>query len=202
MKIGFVRHGKTDWNEAGRAQGQTDIPLNETGRNQAIALADRLSDDPPIWEAVVSSDLSRAHETAKVIADKLGIPLLEPDIRLRERYFGEIEGLTPQERVERYGENWRERDLGQESDRDLRDRGIKFLSDLQQNAPNGNILIVSHGGFLAQLYEELCPDLVKSHLDNVSYSILSSAEGKWEPLLYNCTRHLNDGQFGQSSQPL
>ncbi len=94
MLIGLVRHGKTDWNAEGKIQGQTDIPLNEEGKAQAIALANRLSGEERIWDAVVSSDLKRAFATAQIIAEKLGIPLLESDSRLRERYFGEVEGTN------------------------------------------------------------------------------------------------------------
>ncbi|MHB0939990.1 MAG: histidine phosphatase family protein, partial [Armatimonadota bacterium] len=90
MKLYLIRHGQTDWNLAQRFQGQSDIPLNEIGRRQANALADRLSSQP--FEVAYSSDLQRALETAKVIAgDRLEI---KTDLRLREMDFGDWEGAT------------------------------------------------------------------------------------------------------------
>lgn len=190
----MVRHGNTDWNALGKIQGQTDIPLNELGKKQANALAERLSKDEKLWDAVISSDLQRARQTAAVIADKLGIPLLDGDPRLRERNFGEVEGLTLPERVERWGENWREVAQGLETDDEVRSRGLSFLQDWQKQRPEGRLLVVSHGGFLAQMFDTLCVDLEKQQLGNLSYSILQLKDEQWIPLLYNCTRHLEKEQ--------
>lgn len=192
MIIGFVRHGKTEWNELGRIQGQTDIPLNEMGLAQARALAQRLSDDEMEWDAILSSDLQRALETARVISDKLDIPLLEVDTRLRERFYGDIEGTTEQERLERWGTEWRTVEAGQESDTDVRARGRSLLEECYRRNPSGRLLLVSHGSFLAQMFTELCSGLNTQYLNNMSYSILEFNEGQWTPLLYNCTRHLNE----------
>lgn len=190
----MVRHGNTDWNALGKIQGQTDIPLNELGKKQANALAERLSKDEKLWDAVISSDLQRARQTAAVIADKLGIPLLDGDPRLRERNFGEVEGLTLPERVERWGENWREVAQGLETDDEVRSRGLSFLQDWQKQRPEGRLLVISHGGFLAQMFDTLCVDLEKQQLGNLSYSILQLKDEQWIPLLYNCTRHLEKEQ--------
>ncbi|SFF05422.1 probable phosphoglycerate mutase [Paenibacillus catalpae] len=192
MIIGMVRHGNTDWNALGKVQGQTDIPLNELGKKQANALAERLLRDEKLWDAVISSDLQRARQTASVIADKLGITLLEGDPRLRERNFGEVEGMTLPERIERWGENWREVAGGLESDEEVRARGLAFLADWQKKRPEGRLLVVSHGGFLAQMFDTLCSDLEKQNLGNLSYSILQFKDEQWTPLLYNCTRHLEE----------
>lgn len=190
MLIGFVRHGKTDWNAQGKIQGQTDIPLNEEGINQAMALADRLTGEVRIWDAVVSSDLKRAYSTAQIIAEKIGIPLLEGDKRLRERYFGEVEGTKEQERYERWGKDWRNVASGVEKDADVKARGMQALLEWEQKYPERNLLVVSHGSFLAQLLSELCEGLEDQHLTNLSYSILEHRDGKWHPQLYNCTKHL------------
>ncbi len=90
----FIRHGQTDWNLKGLWQGQTDIPLNETGLKQAQNTAQRLKNRG--ITRVISSPLSRAFRTAEIIATHIGATL-ETDPRLKERYFGSYEGL-----------NWRE----------------------------------------------------------------------------------------------
>lgn len=93
-RICFIRHGETDWNVAKRIQGQTDIPLNETGRAQALALAFKAAHCH--FDAIYSSDLMRARDTAGMLAARRGL-----DIRilpqLRERHFGIFQGLTAAE---------------------------------------------------------------------------------------------------------
>ena len=96
MKLLLARHGQTDWNVAQRFQGQSDVPLNEIGRQQANALADRLLAQP--INIIYASDLQRATETAKMIMQKSGCkPDLHLDSRLREMNFGAWEGLTYKE---------------------------------------------------------------------------------------------------------
>jgi probable phosphoglycerate mutase len=192
LLIGLVRHGKTDWNAEGKIQGQTDIPLNEVGIAQAIALAERLSSEDQIWDAVISSDLQRAYATAQIIAEKLNIPLLESDLRLRERCFGEVEGTKEQERLERWGTGWRDVAEGVETNAEVRARGLNAITEWKQQFPQRNLLVVSHGSFLAQVLEELCSGLEDQYLSNLSYSILELREEKWHPQLYNCTIHLNE----------
>ena len=95
--IYIIRHGETDWNKARRFQGQTDIPLNETGRLQAANLAVDLADVLP-FDRIVTSDLVRAVETAEILNRGFSSPILtDPDFR--EVDFGEWEGLG-QETIE------------------------------------------------------------------------------------------------------
>ena len=191
MRIGLVRHGQTDWNAVQRIQGQTDIPLNEEGVRQAKALANRLSSEPAQWQAVISSDLQRALSTAEIIANALQIPLLEPDPLLRERSFGQIEGTTVLEREEKFGANWQDQELGVESDQDLRARGLAFLHNRIHQNNEQNLLIVTHGSFIAEMLAELCADLENERLHNLSYSILERDGDTWLPLLHNCSKHLD-----------
>ena len=100
----FARHGETDWNAAGRWQGQTDIPLNDVGRAQARALAERLRGEGIV--AVGSSDLSRARATAEIVAAALGLSVTYVDPALRERAYGVFEGLTLAECEERFPAEW------------------------------------------------------------------------------------------------
>ncbi|MDD9349263.1 histidine phosphatase family protein [Mumia sp.] len=95
------RHGQTDWNVAGRLQGQTDTPLNAAGRAQAAEMAARLAVLGPV--RIVSSDLQRASATAAALGRIVDLPV-ETDERLREVAFGEREGMTRHEIARRYPE--------------------------------------------------------------------------------------------------
>ncbi|CAM4321892.1 histidine phosphatase family protein [Paenibacillus xylanexedens] len=191
MRIGLIRHGLTDWNAAGRIQGQTDIPLNGEGREQAQRLGRRLLTEEYQWDYIITSGLSRAQETGEIISKLLNVPLLEPDARLKERAFGQIEGLTSEERVARWGQAWETLDLGQEQIADIQIRALAFLEDLWSAYPDQNVLIVTHGAFLANLLTALFKDRYTERIGNLSLTILEKERDDWSPLLYNCTRHLS-----------
>lgn len=191
MRIGLIRHGLTDWNAAGRIQGQTDIPLNGEGREQAERLGRRLLTEEYQWDYIITSGLSRAQETGEIISNLLNVPLLEPDARLKERAFGQIEGLTSEERVARWGQAWETLDLGQEQIADIQIRALAFLEDLWSTYPDQNVLIVTHGAFLANLLTALFKDRYTERIGNLSLTILEKERDDWSPLLYNCTRHLS-----------
>ncbi|MFB5763138.1 histidine phosphatase family protein [Paenibacillus medicaginis] len=190
MLLGLVRHGLTDWNVLGRIQGQSDIPLNEEGREQARLLGMRLQKEPYQWDAVVTSGLSRAGETGEIIASMLGIELLEPDVRLNERSFGQVEGLTQAERESKWGADWHLLELGQESEEAMRRRGLAFLKAIWEENRDRNLLVVSHGAFLAQLFTALYEDKHSERIGNLSLTILERQDIEWSPVLYNCTKHL------------
>src|SRR5512142_825206 len=100
----LVRHGETDWNSDGRVQGHLDVPLNAAGRAQAARLADILASVP--IDAIYTSDLSRASETASAIAARHGLAV-HPDPGLRERLFGAWQGLSLDEVAVRFPEQYR-----------------------------------------------------------------------------------------------
>lgn len=137
----LVRHGETDWNADGRLQGQTDRPLSEYGRRQARQLADELADED--FAAIYASDLSRAHETAEIVGERLGLPVsLDPD--LREKNWGTWEGLTPVERdrVEFVGE----------STEAHQERMLLALRRISESHPDGDrVLVVTHGGSMRRV---------------------------------------------------
>ena len=145
----FIRHGETDWNAASRVQGMTDVPLSERGREQAEELATRLAGWP--IGAVYSSDLQRALDTARPLADRLGLELVVDPI-LRERNFGAFEGLLDSEveaQVDDSATFWRDPDTrpdGGESRREVWNRIVGFLDALLEDPPADEIAIVSHGG--------------------------------------------------------
>lgn len=193
-RMGWVRHGITEWNQRGIIQGVTDIPLSEEGLTQARLLAERLSNEGEQWDGIYCSDLQRAWKTAEILSERLGIPL-QTDVRLRERSFGAAEGTTEAERLARWGKDWRQLVPDQESDEIIRARGHEFVDELIENHPGEAWLIVTHGSFLARMLQSLCRDLEDSHLRNMSLTILERESEGWKSLLHNCTLHLSDAEI-------
>lgn len=157
MKLFLVRHGQTDWNLTRHFQGQTDVPLNQTGIQQVQQVAKRISAEK--IDLIYSSDLSRAVETAKIIRAAGVKPTLQIDPRLREVNFGDWEGLTYNEIKEKYPDSlasW-ERDVygssppNGETLEDLAKRVQSFLDDLLQKYTDEIVLVVAHGGVLQVL---------------------------------------------------
>ena len=156
-RILAVRHGETDWNVDGRIQGQLDIPLNATGQWQVHRLALAVADEG--IDAVYSSDLLRAFETAQSVARGCGQPIVT-DAGLRERGFGIFEGLSYAEITQRWpeqAERWRRRDpdFGPEGGETLRDFSARSIATVERLAalhPGQTIAVVSHGGVMDCLY--------------------------------------------------
>jgi broad specificity phosphatase PhoE len=136
----LVRHGETDWNAVGRLQGHTDRPLSDFGRRQAEQLAAELEGEE--LEAIYSSDLARARETAEVVGERLGLPVvLDPD--LREKDWGSWEGLTAVERdrVEFVGESTQAHE----------ERILGALRRIAERHPDGRVLVLTHGGSMRRV---------------------------------------------------
>ncbi len=137
----LIRHGQTDWNAERRLQGVTDIPLNDVGRGQARDAVAGLSGFE--WDAVVSSPLGRAAETADIIAAGLGrkVDRRLPD--LQERGYGEAEGLQdgPELDALRTPGGFR----GAESEESTAARGLAALETLAAEFPGQRVLVVAHG---------------------------------------------------------
>lgn len=155
----FWRHGQTDFNVAGRFQGQSDVPLNDTGRAQADLVARRLAELGP--ELIVSSDLSRAAATADSLASLVA---LEPvrDERLRETAFGDWEGSTRAEVAETWPDELAEwaagADIappGGESRTQSGRRVADAITDIVQSAEASTIAVVAHGAVLRAAAEIL-----------------------------------------------
>jgi broad specificity phosphatase PhoE len=137
----LVRHAETDWNADGRLQGQTDRPLSDFGRRQAQRLAGELEREE--IEAIYSSDLSRARETAEILGERLGLPVaLDPE--LREKDWGTWEGLTAfeRDRVEFVGEST-------EAHQERMLRALRRISD--RHPGSGCVLVVTHGGSMRRV---------------------------------------------------
>jgi probable phosphoglycerate mutase len=158
-RILAIRHGQTAWNADGRIQGHTDIALDAVGEWQAERLAHALGDED--IDVLYSSDLARARQTAAPLAARKGLPA-RVDPRLRERGFGEFEGLSFKQIEQRWpdqAEAWRRRDpdfgaRGGEVLRDFRDRVLAAVTQLARSHRGQSIVLVTHGGVLDLLYRE------------------------------------------------
>ena len=145
------RHGRTGWNVAGRVQGQTDVPLDDVGREQARAAAARLASLQPT--RIVTSDLSRAWDTAEELGRLTGVAV-EADERFRERSFGVREGLTMAEAWKHFPEHmarWAAGDEagmpGSESSADAGKRFTSAMTDyIADMGVDATLVVVAHGG--------------------------------------------------------
>ncbi|KUF06434.1 histidine phosphatase family protein [Leucobacter sp. G161] len=150
--LALVRHGETDWNRARRIQGRTEVPLNDTGRAQALAAAKLLrSSTPGAWTSVHASPLGRAIETAEIIAEQLS--LTSPGIHdgLWERNFGEAEGLLVTESEARWP-GLREVPAAERIE-DVAHRSADAIRELSQTSPGS--VAVAHGAMLRAGLERL-----------------------------------------------
>lgn len=156
-RILAIRHGETAWNAETRMQGQLDVPLNEVGRWQADRVAGALAEES--LDALYSSDLARAMQTAEPLARVCGVPIVT-DTGLRERCFGVFQGLTFAEVEARWPEQsrrWRRRDPdfapeGAETLRQFSARCVGATLRLAAAHPGQTIALVAHGGVMDCLY--------------------------------------------------
>lgn len=180
MTIAFIRHGQTDWNAAGRMQGSSDIPLNDIGRGQAIDAVKVLEGGG--WGVIVSSPLSRARETADIIASGLGIELGRSYDLLVERHYGEAEGLTI-DQIEAQWPGTREYP-GLESLDSVVARGTEALQLIADEYAGRNVVIVCHGTIIRYTLASLAGQPFDQIL-NGSVSTLEPHDGGWRVLSVN-----------------
>jgi broad specificity phosphatase PhoE len=166
-RVLLIRHGQSEWNADGRWQGQADPPLTDLGRHQALHAARNLG----AVDVIVSSDLQRASETASIIATELGVGPVVLDAGLRERDAGEWSGLTrteierdwpgyldppPADRHASFGNGpaadaERRRPPSWEPDDVLLERVLAALGRIEDLAPEGEVIVVTHGGVVYAL---------------------------------------------------
>lgn len=154
----LIRHGLTDWNVARRWQGHADIPLNQTGQQQAEALARRLADWP--LEVIISSDLERCRATATALAAPHQLtPILDPI--WRERDVGAFSGLTGPQSREQFPHIWKGANRGMvdppDGERfvDVRVRALSAYNKVVAEHTGRTVVVVSHGGLLHMLIAQL-----------------------------------------------
>ena len=202
-RIVVVRHGQTDWNVEMRIQGHGDSRLTGEGIAQAEAIAARLADEP--CDELISSDLGRAHETAKRIALRNGKPIVL-DSRLRERAFGMGEGLSYAELDRAYPGSFLrtgavDPDLcvpGGESRRQFHARVCHAFEDLAMKYAGRNLIVVAHGGVLSSLYRHIKGIGLESvhpiPIANASYNVLHHDGGAWSIETWSDTAHLDGAE--------
>jgi broad specificity phosphatase PhoE len=197
----FVRHGETAWNAEERLCGSTDVPLSDVGRRQAHLLGLRFQ---PIWvEALYSSPLGRALETAQLIGEAIGRePVVDP--RLAELNYGAWEGRLFEE-IKRtspaiYGA-W-DADPANvappegETGVHLIERVTPFMADLAQRHRSGNVVVVCHKTVCRLLACHIMGTPLSEYrrritMDNAAVNIFETREGKWGVVALNDTSHLS-----------
>ncbi len=199
QRLLLARHGRTEWNATRRFQGQADVPLDDVGREQAHALAAGLAGEQ--IDALVSSDLLRARETAEIVAADRGLDIVF-DERLREidvgtwsgRMLADIRGEDPGlgGRIERGEDPPRG---GAETLAELRARVAAALADALPRAPDGTLLIVAHGGVVRTIAVYLLdiPDALAGRLHsgrNTSVSEFALADTGPQLVRWNDAGHL------------
>lgn len=198
MRVFLVRHGQTEWNHQKRVQGHTDVHLDSVGREQAKCVALSMANEGV--ERILASDLTRARDTAEVIALQLGLPI-ELDSRLRERSYGDWEGF----KYDEFTGLMSELRNGQPDDHHtVAPPGGESISDLQARLKgvtdslfevNRTTLVVSHGGACSILLGQLLNIPLQSdrrfRFDNASISEVSFyRDGNRSLIRHNDTSHL------------
>lgn len=195
-RVLLLRHGQTDWNDAGRFQGSADIPLNDTGIDQARQAADVLAGEG--ITAIVSSDLQRAAATATVLSERLALPVAF-DARLREINVGQWEGLTQAEIAATDPEHWtpitegrdvRHSATGETATGAGRRVADALLEHAAAGGPDDTLLVVGHGlttRVAAMLLMGLeYPDVRRfGGLGNCHWAVLRPGTPWWRLVAYN-----------------
>jgi glucosyl-3-phosphoglycerate phosphatase len=188
VKLVLWRHGQTTYNAERRFQGQSDVPLNDVGRQQAARAARYLAAMKP--HAIFSSDLSRASETADALARLTGLPV-QLDKDLRERGGGSWEGKTADEIRSQFPEafaSWAPADG--ETAAAVADRSSLAMERIADSLPGGSLaVVVSHGGALGFGAARLLgiPDDLRAigPFGNCCWSVISRRLGRWRLLEHN-----------------
>jgi isoleucyl-tRNA synthetase/bisphosphoglycerate-dependent phosphoglycerate mutase len=208
--VTFVRHGETAWNKEGKLQGQADVPLNEAGKKQSLEAAKKLHGQH--FDAIVTSDLSRAVETAEIIAHELGLAAPEQWELLRERNQGKWEG-RPCEEVRKQFNLSETQSLNShpglppdgESLSQFLDRGTRVVRRLHERFHGKRVLIVTHAGVVGAIRvaeENLTVDQAFQRLGNaVAYTLALKPRFTRIPDVLDCWFESGSMPYAQSHFP-
>ena len=172
----LIRHGQSEWNAVGKWQGQADPPLTDLGRTQAATAAQRVG----MVDAIVASDLERAAMTAHIIAEFVGVGPVMTTVGLRERDAGVWEGLTRTE-IEAEYPGWladRKWPDSFESSASAADRALMVLAAIADQFPDGEVLVVTHGGVIVGIEERLAGNS-EGRLDGEPKRLYGNLGGLW-----------------------
>jgi broad specificity phosphatase PhoE len=196
MRLMLVRHGQSEANLKHLLQGQSQGALTPLGQAQAERLAQALK--VMSFDLILSSDLARARDTARTIAETTGVPL-EFSAALREWHVGWLDGqpqaTLPQHLVDGGLSIIDFKPAGGESLRKVNQRAEAFLAELVELHPDKTLLLCSHGDFirmlLASLLRQTLEEALTIKLDNTSLTILErESSGIWKLKSLNNTDHL------------
>ncbi len=200
-RLCLVRHGETAWNAERRLQGHLDIPLNENGERQAESTCDALA--PLRFDAIYSSDLSRARATAEPAARRLG-STPKPLPGLRERHYGVFQGLTYEQARQQHPEAYalfeqRDPDFtfpgGGESLAGFQSRVINTLQAIAQAHRGEQILVVTHGGVLDIVHRQCTGKPLHTPRDfeipNAALNWIAIGEARWDLIAWADRSHLH-----------
>ena len=194
-RILIIRHGETDWNREERIQGQRDQPLNAAGREQARRLGRRLQGEPVA--AVYTSDLVRAAETARIAFEGQDVPIVA-DRDLRERHYGEWEGLTWPEIQAKFPGARRGRNAappGGEEWAAMQARFVAATARIARDHAGRMVAVVTHGGpckaILLDLFGQPPDRRFLFETSNASLSVWEISDARRRLHLYNSTEHLD-----------
>ncbi len=209
-KLILIRHGETAWNAERRLQGHLDIALNAEGERQAAALAGALAGEA--IDAIVSSDLQRARQTAQAVAQATGLALAT-DAGLRERCYGAFEGLLYAEIEQRFPAEfaaWQARDIDAvmppsartaESFRQFYQRCLDTIGALAARHPGQTLALVAHGGVLECAYRAACALPLSTPrsfaVKNASVNRFVYADGKLALSSWGEVAHLRTGALDE-----
>lgn len=177
----LVRHGETDWNAARRIQGRTDIPLNDTGRDQARQAGELLARRR--WDAIYASPLSRAVETAQIIGAQVGIAEVGTRDALMERDYGAAEGLGFDELDRLYPEGVHAE--GQETREEVGTRVGGALVELADRHPGQSLIVVSHGGAIRAVLQLAEPGVKHPRITNASVHSFRVQDGDLQLIAFD-----------------
>ena len=181
MQLYLVRHGETDWNLQRRIQGATDIPLNDTGRSQALETGRLLARRS--WDAIYTSPLTRAFETASIIATEVGLtdPIVVPE--LVERNYGAVEGMTGDQIEANYPNG---ADVpGREERSAVVTRVLPALLEIANRHPRQSVLVVGHGGVIRSILGVVDPDGTHGMISNGSIHSFRHDDGTFELIAFD-----------------